>query len=456
MAKERVVPGVQIEVINEIVPQQLYPSGVVGLIGTADKGPIGKPETMTSFQELKEKFLKQIPGSLVNDGKAAFQNGVFQVVAIRVAGSAGSLSSATLVGSSSGTKEIVKLTAKEPFDEPIEVRVLKGATADTVRIELQKGKDPLDYNNLNMDPTSDLYLVDQLNNSPWISAQLIPNEPKPKDIPVPQEQKLAAAGPTLPPTKDSYEKALEALELETSIDVVCICENSDPAIHALVDVHCKNMSAGTEPKPLGPRIGVGTVGKNESLDDILKRTMTSDRFVLVAPFGVAGNVAGLLSKLNYFESPTFKPLTGITDIERRYTPSEQMKLLDRGILPVDVVKGRGVIVVKGITTNKEQISVKRIGDHAMRGIKSVAELFIGNLNNERNRSALRERITEFMIGMEKEGAIVPSVDNTKPAFLVDVYSSQSDFSKGIVRIDNAVRPVRAMDYIYATINVQAF
>jgi hypothetical protein len=98
----------------------------------------------------------------------------------------------------------------------------------------------------------------------------------------------------------------------------------------------------------------------------------------------------------------------------------------------------------------------RISDHAMRSIKNVADMFIGNLNNERNRMALRERIIEFMIGMEKEGAIVPSVDNTKPAYLVDVYSSQADFSQGIVRIDSAVRPVRFMDFLFLTLYIQAF
>jgi hypothetical protein len=38
---------------------------------------------------------------------------------------------------------------------------------------------------------------------------------------------------------------------------------------------------------------------------------------------------------------------------------------------------------------------------------------------------------------------------------VDVYSSQLDFAQGIVRVDMAVRPVRAIDYIYATVTVQA-
>lgn len=50
---------------------------------------------------------------------------------------------------------------------------------------------------------------------------------------------------------------------------------------------------------------------------------------------------------------------------------------------------------------------------------------------------------------------MPSTDGKEPSFLIDVYSSQMDFSQGIVRVDMAVRPVRAMDYIYATIKVEA-
>jgi hypothetical protein len=453
----RVIPGVEVQVIKEIVPQQLYPSGVVGMIGTADKGPVGKPVTVTSFQELKEIFLQDTAGSLLRDGKQAFLNGVFQVVATRVAGSGGRPSSATLVGGRKN-REVVKLTSRDQVDSTIEIKVMKGATDNTVRIEILKGKEREDYENMDMNPGNPLYLVNTLNqSSKWVTAESTISEPTADNNPSPQEAKLDTPS-LMPPSKENYEKALESLELDTTIDVVYVCESSDPETHALVDAHCKNMSLGKEPKPLGPRIGVGCVGRNESVEDIIKRTevLASDRFILVAPYGAAGAVAGLISKLNYFESPTFKALTGIADIERRYTPSEQMKLLSNGILPLDAVKGRGIIAIKGITTSKEQISVMRIADHSMRGIKNIADLFIGSLNNERNRMALRERITEFMISMEKEGSIVPSVDNTKPAYLVDVYSSQSDFAQGIVRIDSAVRPVRAMDYIYATINVQAY
>ena len=141
------------------------------------------------------------------------------------------------------------------------------------------------------------------------------------------------------------------------------------------------MSLGKEPKPLGPRIGIGTVGPNEPVEQIIKRTelIASDRFVLVAPYGLAGAVAGLISKLDYYESPTFKPLTGIANIERRYTPSEQMKLLTNGILTIDAVRGRGIIVVKGIATSREQVSVMRVADRAVRGVKNIADNFIGCL-----------------------------------------------------------------------------
>jgi hypothetical protein len=56
--------------------------------------------------------------------------------------------------------------------------------------------------------------------------------------------------------------------------------------------------------------------------------------------------------------------------------------------------------------------------------------------------------------MERQKAIVPSTDGTEPSFKVDVYSTQRDFALGIVRVDIAIRPVRAIDFIYATILVQ--
>ena len=118
-------------------------------------------------------------------------------------------------------------------------------------------------------------------------------------------------------------------------------------------------------------------------------------------------------------------------------------------------KGKGIIVEKGIATSGEQISVQRVADKAVRGTKMIGDLFIGTLNNVNGRNALREKCIEFFLQMEKDGAIVPSADGSDPSYKVDVYATDDDISKGIVRVDIAVRPVRAIDYIYGTILVRA-
>jgi len=354
----RIIPGVEIQVITEIVPQQLNPSGVVAMIGATEKGDSLKPTHVGSFREFADKFgskeklttdagTKYYP--IVKDVKQAFQNGVFEIVVVGI-------------------------------------------------------------------PSENI-------------------------------------------TDQDCQNALDMLQSEPDVDIVMACAtglSSDPAVtpsvHSLIEAHCKTMEGYAK-----NRIGLGTVNENEAVTAICSRTtnLASNRFALIAPYGNLGAVAGLISRLNYYESPTFKSLSGISELEKNYSPSEQQLLLSAGIIPIEAQRGRGIIVVKGITTKKDQISVIRIADHSVRGVKSIADLFIGTLNSPSGRMALKGKITEFLMRMEREGSLVPSTDGKEPAYLLDVYSSELDFAQGIVRVDMAVRPVRAMDYIYATILVEA-
>ena len=454
----RILPGVEIKVVKEIVPQQLHPSGIVGIIGTAEKGPVLTSTPVTSFRELQEKFGSDINQSLTREVRLCFLNGVFEVFATRIE-AAGSQSASGIL-KNTDSEDAIKIDAKTAGEagNNINVGVTKGTAAGTTSVQITNGVAFEVFDNLVTDKTSDMYVTDILSSrSKIVSATDKWKEPKTKDVkPTKRElcigEIMLAGGMTAQPELKDYEKALEMLEMEDDIDMVYAGDSWDPKVHALVDAHCQNMS-----KDAKNRIGIGTVAPNEKIEDIVNRTtvLASDRFVLVAPYGVSGAVAGLISKLNYYDSPTFKPLTGIADVERRYTPSQLMELLKAGVLPLEARRGRGIIVEKGITTSKEQISVMRIADHAVREAKNVAENFIGTLNTAGGRVALREKITETYFRMVREESIVPSVDGKQPAFLVDVYSSQLDFAQGIVRVDIAVRPVRAMDYIYATINVQA-
>jgi hypothetical protein len=455
----RILPGVEIKVVKEIVPQQLNPSGIVGIMGTAEKGPVLLPTPVTSFREFKDKFGDDPNQSLTKEARLSFLNGVFTVFVTRIEATGSQSASATI--KTTDGENCLKIEAKSPGEagNNIKVGISKGSAAGTVSIQITDGVAFEVFDNLTMDKGSDLYIVDVLNSrSKMVSATDIWKEPKAakeikpaKKNPALEETNLTGGKTAQPELKD-YEKALEMLEMEDDIDLVYAADCWDPKVHALIDAHCHNMS-----KDAKNRIGIGSVGPRENIQDIVKRTevLASDRFVIVAPYGVSGAVAGLISKLEYYYSPTFKPLTGVAELETRYRPSELMELLKAGILPLEARRGRGIIIEKGITTSKEQISVMRVADHAVRGVKNVSENFIGTLNTAGGRIALREKLTEFLLTMSKEEAIVPSTDGKEPAFLVDVYSSQLDFAQGIVRVDIAVRPVRAIDYIYATLTVQA-
>src|SRR5262249_12337534 len=161
-------------------------------------------------------------------------------------------------------------------------------------------------------------------------------------------------------------------------------------------------------------------------------------------------------RMNPQDSPTFKgvPLFGISPA--RYSDSNLNRLLGSAInlCVVQYREGHGVVVLRGIDTSGDQISVTRVADECIREVEAISMNFIGELNTEDARIALKEQIVATLTRLERAGALVKSTDGTSPAFLVDVYSTQMDFAQGIVRVDVAVRPVRAIDYIYATIRVR--
>ena len=456
-----IIPGVEIQVIKEIVPQQLNPSGVVAMMGAAEQGDPLKPTYVGSFNEFRDKFgsgpiyLKGPDYSIFTDIKQAFQNGVFEVVvmALPLSGRV----DASLVLKDSDGKDTVKVTSKmrgfAGNDTSIEISA--GSTANSFKLNIFAGEDTETFDNLVMDSSSENYIVKKINpdGSKLISCEDLQLQSSAShNNPASMGSTPLHGGENGTITRKDYGDGLSILESDPEIDIVMACGVDDLDIHADIDSHCRSMSNNAK-----GRIGLGTVTSGEKIDQIRTRNdkIASDRFVLVAPYGNLGAVAGLISRLNYYESPTFKPLSGLSTLEAYYKPSDQMELLKAGVVPIEAQRGRGIIVVKGISTSKEQISVTRIADHAVRGIKSIADLFIGTLNSSSGRMALKGKITEFLMRMEREGSIVPSTDGNDPAFLLDVYSSELDFAQGIVRVDMAVRPVRAMDYIYATIKVEA-
>jgi Phage tail sheath C-terminal domain len=224
-------------------------------------------------------------------------------------------------------------------------------------------------------------------------------------------------------------------------------------VQSEVVAHCTKMADVAR-----NRIGLGsiTADENGDVNAILDHadSVRSDHFILSAPAGSEAALAGLLGRQDYFQSPTFKTIAAPDTQLVPYSDAQLTQLVPANVAVITKKRKLGIICVKGLLTSGRQINVQRTANKAVRDTKAIADKYVGLLNNEGTRNALRQQIIALFLQMERDGAIVPSTDGQDPAFKVDVYSSLADFSNGIVRIDIAIRPVRAIDYVYATILVK--
>ncbi len=562
----RIVPGVQVSVVKDVVPQQIAPSGVLGLVGIVEK-PLTGVERASNWNRLVEACGPGAAYSLP-EARQALDNGAFQVVISPVQG--GTAATAALPGSPAPG---FQLTARAPgtWANGLKVRISSRRTAagETLNFDLEiqrPGSTEFEtHRQLTVVPGSGQYMVDVLGRAstlvsassnvrfvttssaktlkggdtgdqqlvllddgrasgarPVLVLQSVKNGPDLKVTATATEgvgtvtvlQKTQAAGEftplavfeglrfpgaesqliqglrrlrdqkeegkrdfellvegvgwpldtqslTLSGGKDAdataYSDALQRLKDEPDVDMILAAlqdfSDADKVTRVYSDVisHCNVMAADCK-----GRIGFGQVPPDLSAKAQvdMARNLMSDRFVLVTPHATAGAVAGMVGSLPYYHSPTFKRVAGLGRLKTVIGIDDQNTLVGGSVVTVANEPSKGLVVLRGLTTDGDQINVRRIADHAVRGVKMLGDLFIGSLNTADGRSALKQKLAEFLLQMEKESAIVPSTDGADPAFKVDVYSSQADFALGIVRVDIAVRPVRAMDYIYATIQIQ--
>jgi len=366
------------------------------------------------------------------------------------------------VPEAAGTRALLQLNVADGTS-PAGLRVEIETSADGRRsaVRVFQGGLQEQYVDLVMDPDSDRYLpYVLLKQSQRVRVRVMSSLAPAARLPAATVEPAEFEGGTSPDLA-AYRAAIDRLGDDPRIDLVLasIEPTRDGAevsqIHQALLAHSVRMADDG-----APRIAFGSVTAAEQGD--LARikdhaaAVRNRRFVLVSPAGSEGYVAGMIGRLAPQVSPTFKgvPLPG--KAPAAYRESELNRLLGPGlnILVVQERAERGVVVLRGIDTTGDQISVTRVADQAIRETKAIAEGFIGELNSEEARIALRQQLVATFTRLERAGALVPSTDGKDPAFVVDVYSTQLDFAQGIVRIDIAVRPARAIDYVYATIRVK--
>ncbi len=447
MGKVLIIPGVSVSVVKDVLPQQLAPSGVLGLVGFT--GGAAGTLRAASWNRVRE-LCGDVTAFSLPEARQAIDNGVSELVIVSLP-SDGFTAGASLTNGDAN-KQAIKLKARagglwaNSLDVVVSERTANNAVvAVDLAIARRGGGDTIEQlRNITADRLTAALATLSLVSLDGAADGL------------PKAGTYALTGGKDAAVAD-YQAALDALREEADVDSVLAAVQDFSkaadviAIYSSVIAHCNNLSGDAK-----GRIGFGQIGPQWSVASAKEAVgnLVSDRFVLVAPHGVVGAVAGLVGNLSYFQSPTFKALAGLGPLARALKVEEQTELLKSFIVPVATERGRGTIVVRGLTTDGDQISVRRVADRAVRTMKMIGDLFIGRLNNADGRGALKQKLIEALLQMQREGAIVPSTDGKDPAFKVDVYSSQEDFAKGIVRVDMAVRPVRAIDYIYATVLVQ--
>ena len=114
-------------------------------------------------------------------------------------------------------------------------------------------------------------------------------------------------------------------------------------------------------------------------------------------------------------------------LETRFTQPQIKQLVQNRILVVEQQPGHRIRIVKGITTSTNtafhQITTRRIVDYAKYRRASAASPYIGLLNNERVRGALKSPSTASSRRW--------STTRCWSAFEVDVFATRQDEIKGI-------------------------
>lgn len=258
-------------------------------------------------------------------------------------------------------------------------------------------------------------------------------------------------------TGGNYNDGLAALASEPAFIIVAAGQDNSGTIGADLTAHVTSASSDANKRE---RIGVIGSEPGASLNDILDHTLNSDRIVFVAP-GVtvsdvvtgqavtlsggyaAACVAGMISGAPVNRSLTNKVLN-VAGLEDIFSQAELRQLVQNRVLALE--NRLGFRTVKGITTSTNtawhQITTRRIVDKAKIGVRSAANPYIGLLNNERVREAMRSTINSFLAEMVLDEELI--------SYELEVSATRDDEIRGIARVTIVLRPTFSIDFIKVT------
>jgi Phage tail sheath C-terminal domain/Phage tail sheath protein subtilisin-like domain len=468
---EAILPGTYITVRDEgLISVGGVASGNIGIVGTAAKGEVNQVTLLSSFTEAREIFGESDPWkdgnqnelTLIRALELIYNNGGQNVYAVRTA-IADQVSKA-FYELKDGSIVLLRLEAKGTpgsWRDALKILVTSDPEAATKKqIELSFGNTQETYTveagklaELEKAINDRSTLVTASNRKAQ-SGDRLPANTLDKGDPFVPGTNGAAAG------KAEYEQSLSLLENE-AVNVVVLAGQSaggrESWAETVLEGHLK-----TTAQIKRERIGI--IGSRfdaaggDRLDVIQDFTLNNDRLIYTAP-GVevpnragktdrlpgaylAAAIAGLIASLPVQSSPTNKVLT-LKGLATTFNAAQLEKLVEARVLAV--AKQDGFRVVKGITTHDgawRQITTRRIVDYATYGTRFACNPYIGKLNNERVRGAMKATLDAFLTRMVNDEALV--------GYTLEVSATRDQEKAGEAIVTMTLQPTFSIDFIKVT------
>jgi len=470
---EMILPGTYIEVRAEgLIGVGGISTGNIGIVGTANKGPVNQVTILGSYGEALETFgsYDRWPGTaeapaltLTRTLEQVFKGGGSTVYAVRVANIAegasmkamtwtikgtGAPTLFTLTATSPGTwaNDIVA-TLTSPTDGPVTLELVYKRVKESF-VGVDAGELAQAINDASRLVTaSGLADADKLKVPKTITAATAGNVGGPDGVAATATE--IAAGLALLANEPVNIVAVGGLDANTITGTVLghleATENDGRERMAVLGVSGDELAkvANDSSKGSSPRLIL--VAPGIVADDAARVGEANKSVKLTAPYA-AGLIAGRLSTLAPHISLTNKDVAA-DDLTRFYTRAEQKQLLGNRVLVLQ--RNLGIRVVKGVSTDTgafRQISVRRIVDYAKAGVRIGSNPYIGRLNNSRVRSALKATLDGFLASMV--------VDEMLTSYQLEVTATRAQEIVGVALVTMTLRPTFSIDFIKVIMNLE--
>ena len=468
---EIILPGTYIEVRAEgLISAGRISTGNIGIVGTAAKGSVDKVHLISSLTEAREIFGDNdewIDGTsneltLMRSLDLIYKNGGRSVYAVRTA-ALGVLTPAkftlerdstvllTLEAATPGTWGngiAISVTSPEA-DSQTQLEADKSAKAQVpLKVVLTYGFTQESYE---FSQVADL--CQQVNQRSSLVTATPSRTTEQELLPTAVSSGVFQGGSDgAAAQSQDYARSLALLE-DQDVNLILLAGQSQDS-EGMAAVLAGHLKYTAENK----RERIGVIGSgSDDLNKITGHALNNDRLILTAPGVVvtahgkqnklpggylAAAVAGLISSLPVQASPTNKVLT-IEGLTTTFNSSKLEKLVQHRVCAVE--QRNGYRIVKGITTNDEawqQITTRRIVDYAIYGVRSSCDPYIGKLNNERVRGAMKATLDGFLTRMVENEALI--------SYQLEVSATRSQEIAGTVMVTMTLMPTFSIDFIKVT------